>query len=41
MSTVADTDAAAANSATMMPAIGIVLVSISRIVSRGFLARYW
>ncbi len=41
VSTVADTDAAAADRATMMPAIGTVLPSISRIVRRGFLARYW
>ena len=41
VSTVAETDAAAANRATMMPAIGMVLVSISRIVSSGLRARYW
>ncbi len=41
MSAVAETDAAAANSATMIPATGIELVSIVRIVSSGCLARYW
>ena len=41
VSTVADTEAAAANSATAIPATGIELVSMLRIVSSGRLARYW
>ena len=41
MSAVADTEAAAANSATTMPATGIVLVSIVRIVKSGRFARNW
>ena len=41
VSTVAETDAAAANSATPIPATGIELVSIVRTVSSGRLARYW
>ena len=41
VSVVAETDAAAAKSATMTPATGIVLVSIVRIVSSGRFARYW
>src|SRR5580693_8715068 len=41
VSSVADTDAAAANNATTIPATGIVLVSMLLIVSKGFLRNDW
>ncbi len=41
MRTVAETEAAAADNATTIPATGIVLVSIVRIVRSGRLLRYW
>ncbi len=41
VSAVAETEAAAASSASTIPATGIVEVSISRIVSSGFFAVAW